>query len=155
MPCLAGTISLAGMLVQVPIFRDKDHVLQFSTITTGSTPPSLAMYAALIDTGASATCISPKVVSDLGLMPIGKADMISASHVTVTNKYIFTVGFIVGAAQQPSGNIQGQIFSFENIAGLEFKPAGSVYDVLIGMDIIGKGVLTVKFCGTIYFLILT
>jgi len=64
--------------------------------------------------------------------------MISASHVAVTNKYIFTVGFIVGAAQQPSGNIQGRIFSFENIAGLEFKPAGTVYDVLIGMEIIGS-----------------
>lgn len=56
------------MLVQVPIFRDKDHVLQFSTMPTGSVPPSLAIYAALLDTGASATCISPKVVPDLGLI---------------------------------------------------------------------------------------
>jgi hypothetical protein len=50
---------------------------------------------------------SPKVISDLGLTPIGKANMISASHVIATNKYIFTIGFIF-AAQQPGGLVQGR-----------------------------------------------
>jgi hypothetical protein len=100
---------------------------------------------ALIDTGAGATCISPKVVNDLGLNPVGKVNMISANSVAPTNQYIFAVGFPVGFQQLSTGAVSAAMNVFEDIAGLEFKPAGATYDVLIGMDIIMRGVLTVDF----------
>ena len=91
--------------------------------------------------------MSPKVVTDLGLAPIAKVDMISASHVAPTNQYIFSVGFPIGVMQAPTGVIAGTMSMFENIAGLEFQPAGAVYDVLLGRDILMRGALTLDYTG--------
>ena len=45
-------------------------------------------YMALADTGASSMCISPKVVADLGLLPMGKmpvAGSMAVFRLTPTN----------------------------------------------------------------------
>jgi len=137
MPCLAGNCGPAGILTQVAIFKDRQHTTQFAApASAGVPPPALPIYMALFDTGAGGTCVSPKVVTDLGLAPIAKVDMISASHVAPTNQYIFSVGFPIGVMQAPTGVIAGTMSMFENIAGLEFQPAGAVYDVLLGRDIL-------------------
>src|ERR1700751_5846818 len=39
---------------------------------SASAPIRVQMYAALVDTGASCTCISRKIIQDVGLAPIGK-----------------------------------------------------------------------------------
>jgi hypothetical protein len=122
-------------------------VAQFGAPAPGDVPQTLAFYNALFDTGASATCISPRIVKDVGLTPIGKVNMISASHVVAANQYIFCVGFPIGMQQQPTGTVSGALNVFENITGLEFQPAGATYDVLVGMDIIARGVLTLDFQG--------
>ena len=57
----------------------------------------------------------------------------------------FSVGFPVGFQQAPTGLVSGMMSIFPDISGLEFQPAGAVYDILLGMDIIMKGVLTVDF----------
>jgi Aspartyl protease len=146
MPCIAGNFGPAGILTQVAIFKDKQHIAQLQT--AGPTAPAqLTLYMALLDTGASGTCISPKIVADLNLVPVGKANMISASHVTPANQYFFSVGFPIGLAQTPTGLMSGNFHVFENITGLEFKPAGATYDVLLGMDILAKGALTLDFQG--------
>ena len=73
--------------------------------------------------------------------------MISASHVVPTNQYIFSIGFPTGMQQDATGAFSGNVTMFENITGLEFQPAGAAYDILIGMDIIRRGCLTVAFTG--------
>jgi hypothetical protein len=145
MPCISGDCGPAGILTQVAIFKDQRHAQQLASPPTGALPPPLTLYNALFDTGASATCISPKVVTDLGLAPVGKVPMISASHVTPTNQYIFWVGMPIGFQQAPTGSVSGTFGMFPDISGLEFQPAAVVYDILIGMDIIMRGVLTVDF----------
>jgi hypothetical protein len=145
MPCISGNCGPAGILTQVAIFKDQQHAKQLANQSAGAPPPPLSLYMALFDTGATATCISPKVVNDLGLVPVGKANMISASHVTATNQYIFAVGMPVGVQQAATGIVSTTMSMFPDISGLEFQPAGAVYDILVGMDIIMRGVLTVDF----------
>jgi hypothetical protein len=135
------------MTRQLAVFKDRNQVMQMTAPVPGAPPTALTLYNALFDTGASATCISPKLVKDLGLSPIGKVNMISASHVTPTNQYIFAVGFPTGMQQDATGAFSGQMNTFDNITGLEFQPAGASYDILVGMDIIRRGCLTVSFNG--------
>jgi hypothetical protein len=58
---------------------------------------------ALLDTGASSTCISSKVVDEVSLQPTGKMPVIGVHGRTPTNTYQFTVGLIVPQGQDPSG----------------------------------------------------
>jgi hypothetical protein len=51
---------------------------------------NLHMYMAPVDTGASSTCISPGVVVDLGLQPVGKFP-VSGAHAVPTNVYVLHV----------------------------------------------------------------
>jgi len=62
---------------------------------------------------------------------------ISASHVTPTNP--------IGFQQLTRGFVAGTMSIFKDISGLEFQPAEAAYDILLGMDIIMRGVLTVDF----------
>ncbi len=152
MPCIAGNCGPGGLILQIALFRDAAHLQAFAApIPPGGSPPQLRMYNALLDTGASATCISPAAVNHLGLSPIGKAQMISASHVVPANQYRFAVGFPLAVQQNPSGIMFGQFHLFDNVAGLEFQPAATAYDVLIGMDIIMRGHLSIDFQGRFCF----
>ena len=133
--------------MRLMVFKDRNQVIALTAPVAGTQPLSVTPYQALFDTGASATCISPKIVSELGLNPVGKVNMISASHVVPTNQYIFSIGFPTGMQQDATGTISGNVTMFENITGLEFQPSGAAYDILIGMDIIRRGCLTVAFNG--------
>jgi predicted aspartyl protease len=103
------------------------------------TNPAPKFFTALLDTGASNTCVSPKVVADIGLLTTGIQQMASATHVTLVNTYLMDVGIVFG------GNI---LWKFTNIPVLEFQPtAGSPYEMLIGRDVICQGALTISFDG--------
>ena len=96
-------------------------------------------FNALLDTGASNTCISPRVASDIGLFPTGMQQMASATHVIAVHTYLMDAGIVFG------GNIWWQ---FTNLQVLEFQPAvGSPYEILIGRDVICQGALTISFDG--------
>jgi len=55
-----------------------------------------SIFQGLIDTGASKTCISPEVVQKLGLKPIGRQQMQSASHVTSSAVYVVDIFLFIG-----------------------------------------------------------
>lgn len=85
-----------------------------------------AQYAALWDTGCTLSCISSKVVKDLGLIPFKDAELTSATDVTRVNLYsvdIFLpndIPFVEVPAKEVNLPLEG-------------------VDVIIGMDIIGCG----------------
>lgn len=97
MPCLAFVYNpVIGPLIQVAVFP-------FSFV-----PPSVApnqaqvpvsLYGALIDTGASCTCLSAKIVNDLGLNPIGKQIVGGVHGNKAANQYQFQVGVLFGHQQ--------------------------------------------------------
>lgn len=151
MPCIAGRYN-NGLIIQIAVFKDvKSLQNTLSPPQSGQAPRNVKFYSALLDTGATATCISQKVVSDLKLTPIGKAQMISASHVVAANQYLFTVAVPTGLQQQSTGLVSGNFTIFDNLNGLEFAATGSAYDVLLGMDVIRRGSLKIDFDGHFSF----
>jgi Aspartyl protease len=146
MPCISGNYNPAvGIIVQIAILPQS----QLSALQmTGQpvSPPNITMFAALLDTGASVTCISKNVVQKLGLQPSGKTSMSGSTGAQTVDQYAFLVGFIFGAQQAPTGAVSGQL-SVNLVQGCEFTNHGFGFDVLIGRDILCKGTLNMSFDG--------
>ena len=101
---------------------------------------------ALVDTGASVTCVSNNAAQKVGLQPSGKTMMSGSTGQGAVDQYTFGVGFIIGAQQNPGGTISGNI-SVHLVQGCEFTNHGFGFDVLLGRDIICKGGLALTFDG--------
>ena len=84
---------------------------------------------ALIDTGATATCISKPLARKLKLKVVGQSMMNTAGGLKRTNRYIIDL-------KMPSE------ISFENIRAVEFI-GNTNFDILIGMDILMLGDLAI------------
>jgi hypothetical protein len=137
MPCLSGSFNPAiGLLINVGI-------LPAGTLRPGSAPPiPLNTFPALVDTGATVTCIAPSVVQHLGLQPIGMRAMVSATQTIPVPIYL--VDLIL-----PFGNT-GFVLSSTQV--MEFAPAGgSPFQILVGRDVICQGILTLSFDGRYTF----
>jgi hypothetical protein len=125
-------------------------------------PPSLAQaspgaaltmqqHTALIDTGASCTCVSRKVIQAAGLQPSGKQLATHAHGNAPTNAYQFQVVFTFPqAAPIPSGIMQAQIMVFP-VNGIEFIPPSVLFDILLGRDVLCRGVFSMSFDGHAIF----
>jgi hypothetical protein len=132
MPCLSGRFTPnAGIILSLACLPPRD------SIPASNATPSF--FSSLLDTGASDTCVSPKVAQTLGIQPIGLIPMSSASHVNVpTNTYLIDLGIVFGDT----------IFWQNDTQVLEFQPVtGSPYEMLLGRDIICQGTLAVSFDG--------
>jgi predicted aspartyl protease len=134
MPCLSGKFDPAiGPIINI-------GVLLANTATP--TISQLPLFPALIDTGASVTCISPTVVQALNLVPIGKRPMVSATHSIPVNQYLVDLIFPFGKT--------GFIMAAKQV--MEFVAAGNTpFQILIGRDIICLGSLTMSFDGHFSF----
>jgi len=86
---------------------------------------------ALIDSGASHTCVSPKVVADVGLAPIGKIPVAGVHGSIPTNTYQFSVGFLIDPKQDATGQVTGQLH-WMLVTGTEFNNTNCGFDVLFG-----------------------
>lgn len=109
-------------------------------------PVNVSLYTALADSGASHTCISAKVISDLNLQPIGKVPVGGVHGSQMTNGYQFQVAimFIQG---QP--NASGTVLTSAHVtavSGVEFIPNGP-FDVLLGRDVLCQGLFSMSFDG--------
>jgi hypothetical protein len=116
------------------------------------------IFKALVDTGAEVTMISPGVANLVGLTPIGQIPIQGVGHtMTYHNAYLFHVAFVValGHIGQPvpaGGGTDTMIFMQPHpICGGEITSSGDHFDVLLGMDVISTGSLTVEGNGTFSF----
>lgn len=137
MPCLSGSFNTnTGPLINV-------GVLQPGALTPAGGPIApVTTFPALIDTGASATCISPNVAQTVGLQPIGMRPITSATHSVPVNVYL--VDLLL-----PFGNA-GLVVSATQV--MEFAPAGgSPFQILLGRDILCRGTFTLSFDGHFTF----
>lgn len=137
MPCLSGSFNAnTGPLINV-------GVLQPGALTPATRAIAhVTTFPALIDTGASATCISPNVAQTLALQPIGMRPMTSATHSVPVNVYL--VDLLL-----PFGNA-GLVVSATQV--MEFAPAGgSAFQILLGRDILCRGTFTLSFDGHFTF----
>ena len=149
MPCIAGNYNPAvGIIQQVAIFPQSQFAaIQAPPSVQGSQPiPNLTMFAALLDTGASTTCISRNVVNAIGLQPSGKTNMSGSTGQNIVDQFTFCVGLIFGGQQSPGGTFSGQV-NIHLVQGCESISHGFGFDVLIGRDILCKGTLSISFDG--------
>ena len=109
-------------------------------------PNDFKFYTALVDTGASVTCISKEVVDDLGLLPVGKTVMQTASGREAANIYHVKLGFIISSNIEIDGTESGEV-QIVTIPVVEFDPGENVYQALIGREILSAGVLNMSFDG--------
>ena len=151
MPCIAGTYNPAvGPLVQLAIIKPSAEILsgtpdlQLVPITGALRSPTF--YNALIDTGATVTCISPRIVQEVGLQPTGKSMMTGSTGSSAVNTYQFGVGFLTNPRQTPTGQVAG-ILDVRIVDGLEFAVQGAAFDILLGRDIICAGQFSLSFDG--------
>lgn len=112
---------------------------------------------ALIDTGASKTCISQEYADDLGLIPISKAHITTASNVCQVNVYKVDIAIPVAiTALKPvkkkdgKTSIQQVVIGEDNWAHVQHKvhSVPSIgkdrgFDVILGMDILSKMHITI------------
>ena len=137
MPCLSGRFDpRTGPLINV-------GVLASGTLRPASAQPTqVPAFPSLIDTGASLTCISPNVAQTVGLQPIGKRSMVSATQAVPVNVYLVDFVLPFGAA--------GLVLQGTQV--MEFSPGGnSPFQILVGRDIICQGILTMSFDGHFTF----
>ena len=111
-------------------------------IYKGAAPTTVQGFNGLLDTGASSTCLSKSVISDIGLTSIGKKESHTAAGTISADQYLADIILRYG----------DQNIVFASMQVSEFAvPENYPFQALIGMDIISKGVLTVSFDGRFTF----
>ena len=105
-------------------------------------------YIALIDTGANHSCITDRISKILELNSITNAEVVNTSGVVKVPVYEVCLYIPTIISRKQINAVQSQetidIKGFLNIQANEIKYSKqNVFDVIIGMDIISKGHLTV------------
>ncbi len=146
MPSISRNISknlqpLCDVYITARQPASKNDVINISTITKNT-------FIALIDTGANHSCITDRLVKRLDLSPILMANsVINTTGVQKVNTYEVCLYIpVVGQQKVNETNMQETIDvkGFMNIKAIETKyHKSSIFDVIIGMDIICKGHLTI------------
>lgn len=96
-----------------------------------------ANFRALIDTGSSGTCVSPRLVKQLHLFASGKGPLSTPNE----NKQDADQYFI--KLQLECNKRQGRTITFEFHAP-RFKADQPNFDVILGMDVLGTADLEVR-----------
>ncbi|MBZ0253404.1 MAG: aspartyl protease family protein, partial [Candidatus Methylomirabilis sp.] len=86
---------------------------------------------AMVDTGATATVVTPRIVTQLGLSPVGSMSVNTPNAATPNACYLYdvSVGFLPNRARISSVRVIAATLS------------GQPIDCLIGRDILAKGIL--------------
>jgi hypothetical protein len=127
-PHLTGQLNRSvGPLVRLGVRQAQP----FTAVGVLQALPANQIFTALIDSGASHTCVSPAVVAAVGLPVAGIVQVGSATHQgQLRNMYVADVALIL-----PIVN-----WWFPNLQVIDFTPqANSPYEMLLGRDILCKG----------------
>lgn len=157
MPSIQGNHYGRAAIIQVAIYdaaRYDEHKQSKQRIFRRAQP-----FRTLIDTGATFTMISPRVVSAMELRPFNRRRIGSVQGITSRRGYLFHVAFVMspsqgrveedgGAATSPV--VMRTLVCPKVINGAELDE-DTTFDVLLGMDVISTGDLTFKRDGTFSF----
>jgi hypothetical protein len=100
-------------------------------------------YRALVDTGATRTCITERVVQDLGLVRRGRVEVWNIKRPEEHFTYLFHIGIwpdSIDEVPQPIFGIGDEIVGID-VGNNRF------FDVLLGMDVICQGTLKLEKTG--------
>ena len=145
MPCISGNYDTSvGVLLQVGLVPGGrvEEIHEHPSIPSSAQAQLTGAGAqALVDTGASLTSISPGLAAHLALAPLGKIEIQGATGSIPVNTYFVDLILSFGAQSLVVGNL----------SVCEFDPGQAPFQVLIGRDIICRGVLTMDFAGRFTF----
>jgi hypothetical protein len=152
MPVVWGTHDRWRIFVSVALIKDADA----AAMAQGKPISNSQLFKALIDTGATGTCITKAAADRVGILPIlrpiGNVEAQGVSG-TKADYYLFHIGFaipmlsvpfVVGqsGAQQPQ--MQNRIYMYNTpIRAAEFECGKGGFDVLLGRDVISTGSLKI------------
>lgn len=106
--------------------------------SAGKPAPQPVKATALVDTGASCTCVDPAVVSALGLQPTGSSQVVTpTTGTTPHNASVYDVGLFITGAQ---GSTPLHFSTIPVVTASLLAPQG--FHALIGRDILGKCLVT-------------
>ena len=133
------------ILLPVETFEDTLHPERLSKA------PNLQVLRALIDTGADVTSITDNAARQLKLESSGIVGVQGFGGPNYHPSYIFKIGFVdIKEDELGYQNPHFDLFD-EEIEGPRFDCGGAAFDVLLGMDILSKGTLTITNRGTFKF----
>ena len=139
MPCLSGEYKPdIGVLLQVGIFPPGTAR---ATNAENTDAVHVAGVFALADTGASRTSISTKLATDMGLQSAGRMAIQGATGEREVDCHFVDLVLGFGSQSIVIGNLE--VF--------EIDPVNAPFDVLVGRDILCRGVFTMDFSGRFTF----
>jgi len=115
-------LAAVGPFIQIAIGPSRELIAAFAPLGVQLSPPHAV--AALIDTGAHTTVLSPDLVTRLGIQPVGTAPIstLSTTSSLLCDRYHVNIYFEEG-------------FVVENIFAIEAPMGGVPYQCLIGRDV--------------------
>ena len=121
-------------------------------VSAPRTPGGLKVRRALIDMGATVTCLTDRVVADFSLMSVSQMSVTDLTGTKPYTAYSFYLGisrdfdcdvFYLSDVTQLTGiGAESCYLSHQEIVGPEI-PDSPDHEIIVGMDIITKGLLTV------------
>ena len=135
MPNISGNFDKRkGIIIEIEVAAAGS----FGSITKGQKDLKVVRLPALVDTGATNTCLSPAIIKELEIAAVGKTEVLAASGIHPTNIYRVDLMLMYGPHRLLQPDIQVTKFN---------APRNSPVQALLGLDILGEGVLTVSFDG--------
>ena len=101
-------------------------------------------FTALVDTGASRTCISQNVVDRVGLLGRGQIPVGNVKRTEMHETFLFYVGVWPSTEDQTPSAVFGVGDEILGIDGGDSR----FYDVLLGMDILSRGTFKLDLDGS-------
>jgi hypothetical protein len=118
LPSLEGRHDGRKILLSVAILRSDDP----SDLTH-------VQGIALLDTGATTSAISPRIIAELGLRSFEKRPLIVATEDRLVDYYLFRIGFFIESSPLP--------YVFAETDGFGMRISNS-FDIILGMDVLGQ-----------------
>ena len=132
MPHLTSKVSSGRPLVD--IYVGVSEARQKALEIAGKPVPPLQGIRALIDTGASHTCLDSQIIRRLGLTPTGKVTSHTASSGAtpyMSDQYDVSINFPLGSLMR----------RFPGLPVIQLELSVQGIDALIGFDLLRNGIL--------------
>jgi hypothetical protein len=148
MPSISGRHNRIQIIFDVALVGVSMQSEHYPDETTTAFSVFSESVKALVDTGATATSVSPQVAQRLNLRPAGKRDVMTANGLKRARYYEFQVA-LLGSTQSGAAP---PFFVLPNaIKGNELNADGMAFDILLGMDVISQGDLIIRRDGSFTF----
>jgi hypothetical protein len=150
MPLISGRHNRRQVVFEIAVVGVSRETEDY--VTGGLTSLSVLSETlkALVDTGATASSITPAAAQRLRLRPAGKRDIITGNGQRRSRFYEFQVALIGDQVHGASGAPSFYVLP-EMISGNEFNADGLSFDILLGMDVISQGDLIIRRDGSFTF----